>query len=775
MDFAKKNRGNILDLVGNTPLVEINRLKPKGSVRILAKIESANPGGSIKDRVALAIIEHGEETGELGPGKTIIEATSGNTGIGLAMVAAVKGYPILLTMAESASEERRKILRAYGAQILLTPAHLGTDGAIEEAYRLAREYPDKYFLADQFNNQMSIMAHYYGTGVEIWEQTQGKLNVFVATLGTSGTVMGICKRLKELNPEVRIVAVEPYMGHKIQGLKNMKESYRPGIFDREAVDEIMNIEDDDAFNMARRLAKEEGIFVGMSSGAAMAAAYKLAERMDEGTVVTLFPDGGERYLSTTLFEDRKRSNLRFFNTLTRKKEDFIPIRENKVGIYSCGPTVHELIHLGLCRRVVCADLIVRYLEYKGFEVTHIMNITDIDDKTIQGSERAGVDLKPFTDKYAREFLRDLETLRVRPATKYPRASEHVEEIIDMTRRLLDKGFAYEKFRSVYYDISRFKRYGNLSRVDLSKIRVGKTVHLDDYEKDNPRDFTLLKRSTLAELKRGVFYKTPWGNARPGWHIECSAMSMKYLGEQYDIHTSGSDLIFPHHENEIAISQSLTSKTPANYWMHSEPVMFEGKKMSSRGAETSITVRELEAQGYTGREIRFWLIGAHYRKTLNFSVEGLDAAKRALGRLDDFINSLHFAVPGPGTGDTPQLVYEVKKRFTDAMDDDLNVSAALAAIFEFIRKVNPLIRRGELRRERRDEILELFAGFDNVLQVLDLEPNEPDEEIEVLLQRRELARRDKKWREADELRGRLSDLGVEVIDTTQGPRWKRIDR
>ncbi len=692
MDRSARDRGNILDFVGNTPLVEIRRLKPNKSVTIMAKVESCNPGGSVKDRVALAIIEHAEQTGELVPGKTIIEATSGNTGIGLAMVAAVKGYPILLTMAESASEERRKILKGYGARILLTPAHLGTDGAIEEAYRLARENPDAYFLADQFNNTMSIMAHYYGTGLEIWEQTGGRVDVFVGALGTSGTVMGISKRLKEENPRIRIVAMEPYMGHKIQGLKNMKESYKPGIFDRGAVDEVINVDDDEAFDMAGRLAREEGILVGMSSGAAMAAAYRVAQKMDGGLVVTLFPDGGERYLSTVLFQDRKTSNLKFHNTLSRKKEDFIPLRENEVGMYSCGPTAYRYIHLDYCRRTVFADLIRRYLEYKGFKVNHVMNITDIDDKTIAGSEREGMDLKSFTRKYTEEFLKDVDTLRVKRADRYPLAADHVEEMVDIASHLQDKGYAYEKFRSLYFDLSRFKEYGYLSRVDLKKIKVGKTVDLDEYEKDNPRDFTLFKRSTLAELKRGIFYKTPWGNVRPGWHIECSAMSMKYLGEQFDIHTSGSELIFPHHENEIAISQALTGKKPARYWMHSEPVMTEGDG-EQKAAGPTTTLRDLLERGYTGREVRYWLIGTHYRKPVRFSEESLEMARNSLRRVDEFVNAVFFVGSGPGSREATQFLYDVKQRFSDSMDDDLNVSGALAAIFEFIRKVNPLIRRG----------------------------------------------------------------------------------
>jgi cysteinyl-tRNA synthetase len=767
-----KKQGNILDLIGNTPLVEITRIKPKGRVKIMAKIESFNPGGSIKDRVALAIIEHAEETGELVPGKTIIEATSGNTGIGLAMVAAVKGYSVLLTMAESVSEERRKILKAYGAELLLTPSHLGTDGAIEEAYRLAREYPEKYFLADQFNNQMSIDAHYKGTAVEVWKQTHGKVTTFIATMGTSGTLMGVSKRLKEYDPHVRIIGVEPYMGHKIQGLKNMKESYKPGIFDRTALDEIVNIEDDPAFDMVRRLAREEGILVGMSSGAAMHVAYEQALKMKEGLIVVIFPDGGERYLSTTLFHDRKTSNIKFFNTLTRRKEDFLSIEEGKVGIYSCGPTVYQSVHLDICRRIVFADLLRRYLEYKGFDVTHIMNITDIDDKTIAGSQTAGMDIRQFTDHYTSEFLKDVDILGVKRATVYPRASEHIDEMIKIVAMLRDKGYAYEKFRSLYFNISHLKQYGKLSRVDLSKIRLGKTVDLDEYEKDNPRDFTLLKRATLAELKRGIFFKTLWGNVRPGLHIECATMCAKYLGEQFDIHTGSTDHIFPHHENEIAIREALTGKAPARYWMHSEVVTVDGKKMS-RSSEKAVTLHDLLEKGYTGREVRYWLISSHYRKSLAFTYEALDAARRALRRLDEFLNRLRFAPSGVSSHETSQDLYDMKKRFFDAMDDDLNVSGSLAAIFDFIRKINPLIPQGVIPQGHREAILDLLKGFDSILHLLDFEEQDASDALERLIQKRELARREKSWKEADAIRQELLKSGIEVIDTVTGPRWKKL--
>jgi len=769
----KKWYGNILDLVGNTPLVEIHKLRPHPNVRILAKLESHNPGGSVKDRVALSMIEGAEQRGEL-PGKTIVEATSGNTGIGLAMVAAIKGYPITLVMPESASTERRKILKAYGAELLLTPAHLSTDGAIEEAYRLAREFPERYYLPDQFNNEDNVRAHYEGTGVEIWEQTEGRLTHFVAALGTTGTVMGVCKRLKEYNPAVQVIAVEPYLGHKIQGLKNMKESYKPGIFDKSVPDRIVHVEDEAAFEMCRRLAREEGILAGMSSGAAISAACDIARDLDEGMVVTLLPDGGERYLSTTLFQDRRRSPIKFFNTLTRTKEDFIPRRPESVTIYSCGPTANDFLDLGACRRLVAADLVRRHLEYRGMEVVHVMNITDIDDKTIQGAHAAGKQLREFTDGYVAEILEDVDTLRVKRATHYPRPSEHVEQMIETTRRLIDKGYAYEKFRSVYFDISRFEGYGRLSRVDLSKIHVGKTVDLDEYEKDNPRDFTLLKRTTLAELKRGEFYRTPWGNVRPGWHLQCASLAMKYLGETIDIHTSGSHLVFPHHENEIAIMEALTGQRFVNYWLHNEPVMMNSRRMSRISGET-VTLRSLLEQGYAGREIRYWLLSQHYRKPLNYSPSALEAARHSLKRLDEFIRRTHFLHGGSGSDEAPQFVYELKSRFNHAMDDDLNVPAVLAALFQFVRRVNPLISRNALDDQQAHEVLEVWRTIDGTLRIGESFSKDLTPEEELLLHKRESARNMRNWEEADRLRAELEQTGVTIVDDPEGTRWFRVER
>src|SRR6056297_3387006 len=280
----------ILEAIGNTPLIEIRRLNPNPNVHIWAKIECLNPGGSIKDRPALSMVEAGERSGELSPDKTVIEATSGNTGIGLAMVCSVKGYRLLLVMPESVSIERRKILSARGAEILLTPGHLGTDGAIEEVYRLARQYPDKYFMTDQYNNEANWQAHYTGTAEEIIRQTNGAVNCVIATMGTTGTVMGVARRFKAYDAGIRILGVEPYFGHKLQGLKNLKEAYRPEIFEKKWLAEKVNIDDEAAFAMTRRLSREEGLFVGMSSGAAMAVAARQAESMEQGTIVAIFAD-----------------------------------------------------------------------------------------------------------------------------------------------------------------------------------------------------------------------------------------------------------------------------------------------------------------------------------------------------------------------------------------------------------------------------------------------------------------------------------------------------
>jgi cysteinyl-tRNA synthetase len=612
-------------------------------------------------------------------------------------------------------------------------------------------------MTDQFNNKANWQAHYFGTAEEIWRQTEGKVTTVVATLGTTGTVMGITRRLKEYNPDIRIVAVEPYLGHKIQGLKNMKEAYRPEIYEKKLIDKIVNIDDEEAFETARRLAREEGLFVGMSSGAAMVIAVNEASAMDRGTIVVIFPDSGERYLSTSLFAVKEKIELKLFNTMTRSKEPFEPVHPGKVSVYSCGPTAHARMHPGECRRFVFSDLLCRYLEFRGYSVKHIMNITDLDDKTINGSEKAGVGLSEFTEKHIDLFMKDLELLCIKPADGYPRASEHVEDMVAVAGKLVKKGYAYEKLRSLYFDISRFADYGKLSGIDINKIRVGATVDLDEYEKDNPRDFTLMKRAKLSELKRGIYTATDWGNVRPSWHIQCAAISMKYLGETFDIHTSSRELVFPHHENEIAISKALTGKPLAKFWMHCERVLVDGKKVDE------ISISDLVNMGYTGREIRFWLISNHYRKPVIFSAERLEDARKSLNRLDTCVRALCEVAEGESYPEIDQLLYDIKSGFTGAMDDDLNISAALSSIFGIVRQVNVLVVNKKIDADGASKIVEAFRYIDSVLNIFEFENRLFDPEVKRLLEEREKAREEKDWSLADSLREKLESIGVKVRD------------
>ena len=770
---------NIIELIGNTPLVELRRLNPAdGRVQLYGKLESSNPGGSIKDRVALSMVEAGERSGELTRDKILLEATSGNTGIGMAMMCAAKRYRCQLIMPESASIERRLIMQAYGAEIILTPAKRKTDGAIEKAYALAREFPERYFLADQFNNPANWQAHYKTTAPEIWAQTEGRVTDIVTTLGTSGTAMGLSRWFREHHPEVRVIAVEPYPGHKIQGLKNMKESYRPGIFDKTLPHAIVNVADEDAFSAARRLAAEEGVFAGMSSGAALFAAIERARELDRGCIVAILPDGGERYLSTTLFKPQQQaepevSQLKLFNTMSRRKEVFRPLHPDRVTLYACGPTAFTSPNLAHCRRFIVADLIGRALRFCGYTVASYMNFTDLDDNTIAGAIAANEDLRDFTGRYIAEFKQAAETLGVEPAAGHPLASEHVADMIEIAHTLIHKGYAYEKLGSIYFDISKFKKYGQLSGIDLSKIKLGQTVDLDNYEKENPRDFTLLKRSTLAELKTGLFYETDWGNARPGWHIECSAMATRYLGETIDIHTASQDLMFPHHENEIAIAEALTGKPLANYWLHSGQLLRDGRKMAGDTGNV-VTLQEVLDRGYTGREVRFMLLGVHYRKPLPFSFRRLNAARTALRRIDEFTRKLLCLPAGLPHPDIAAYVSEMEKVFTDAIHDDLNISGAIGALFHFVKHVNPIVQEGQLDKEQKNDVLEALRQVNTVLGVLRLEQCPLTPEIDRLIRLRERARQLKDWTAADSAREELLRKGVTIHDTASGPVWERSD-
>ncbi len=752
---------DLLSLIGNTPLVEIRRMNPNPRVRMLAKVEYMNPGGSIKDRAALAMIKAGEASGELTRDRIVLEATSGNTGIGLAMVCSIKGYRLLLAMSEAASEERRKILKARGAEIFLTPGHLGTDGAIEEVYRMVRENPGKYFPTDQFNNPANWKAHYDTTGKEIWEQTRGEVTALVATLGTSGTLMGVSRRLKEYNPAVRIIGVEPYLGHKIQGLKNMKEAYVPEIFDKRRLDEKVNVDDGDAYETSRRLAREEGLLVGMSSGAAMAIAMEKAREMESGVLVVILPDGGERYLSTALFTVKEKADLVLFNTMGRTREPFVPRTPGRAGMYTCGPAAHGPMDLTECRRLVFADLVRRYLASQGLAVTHAVNLADLDDKTIAGSQDAGEELSAFADKNVAKILADLAALGVSGDIQYHRASAHVDDMTALARKLADKGFAYEKLRSLYFDISRLPEYGSLSGLDLDKIRVGATVDLDEYEKDNPRDFTLFKRSRMAELKRGIYVKTPWGNVRPSWHVQCAAVAAAALGESFDLHVSGRELLFPHHENERAIAMALTGKPLARYWVHCEHVEVESWPGVPSGGR--VTLAHLLDAGYTGREVRYWLVASDYKKPLILSPGRMENARAALARLDRFAASLAGARGTAPWPDLDQVLYDLKAGFAKAMNDDLSVLPALAAAFSTVKAVNTALSAGLLDPAAAARVREGFARLNEVLGFLDLSEARPDDRARALLEEREAARKAGDFERADAIRAELAGMGVPVRD------------
>jgi cysteinyl-tRNA synthetase len=732
----------ILDAVGNTPLVEIGRMSPNPRVKILAKLEYLNPGGSIKDRPALYMIEAAERSGELTPEKTVIEATSGNTGIGLAMVCAVKGYRLLLAMSESVSIERQRILKARGAEILLTPGHLGTDGAIEEVYRLLREHPGRFVAVDQFNNEANWKAHYHGTAAEIWRQSAGAVTTLVAAMGTTGTLMGVSRRLKEYNPHIRIIGVEPYLGHKIQGLKNLREAYCPEIFEKQRLDAKVNVDDEEAFETARRLAREEGLFVGMSSGAAMAAAIQEAGRMTEGVLVVILPDGGERYLSTPLFAAQEKVDACLFNRLRRAREPLAPLKPGRVGVYTCGPNLQRPLQAAEARRFVMADLLCRYLRWRGLAVKQVVDLVDME---------AGVGASPAPD--VDRFMRDLALLSVRPADHYANSRDHVDEMLELARRLAAKGLAYEKLRSLYFDLTRAPGYGRLSGIDIAKVRVGAAADLSDYEKQNPRDFALFRRCRLSELKRGAFVKSEWGNVRPSWHLQTAAMAVKHLGEGFDIHVSSQDLVFPHHENENAIAETLFGQPLARCWLQTEQVLGDAPALA-----------ELAAMGFSGREIRYWLLSVHYRKPLRFSTGRLEEARRSLQRLDGCVRSLTHVSGGNPCPEADQLAFDLRQGLRAAFDDDLNLPAAVAAVFKTAKRINTLAAGGLIDVHGAGRLLAALRDIDAVLNLFDFDdPPAADAKSRELLTARERARANGDWDLADRLRAEIIARGLSVQD------------
>ncbi len=459
--------------------------------------------------------------------------------------------------------------------------------------------------------------------------------------------------------------------------------------------------------------------------------------------------------------------LKLYNTLARKKEEFKPLHRGKVGLYTCGPTVYDYIHIGNLKTFLTEDVLKRYLLYKGFKVKHVRNITDVDDKTIRGSGKEGVSLKEFTDRYSKAFFGDMEAVRAMPADAYPRATKHIKEMVALVKKLLRKGYAYKASDgSIYYTIAKFKRYGKLSHIDFKKLRTGARVKQDEYEKGEARDFALWKAWTKDDGK--VFWDEEIGKGRPGWHIECSAMSMRYLGETFDIHGGGEDLIFPHHENEIAQSEGTTGKMFARYWFHNAFLQVNGEKMS-KSLGNFYTLRDLKQHNPIA--IRYLMISSHYRQPLNFTFEGLRAAQNSIDRLDELISKLQEA-SGKDSGQVKKAVEKAKKKFESAMDDDLNTSLAFAALFRFVRSANALLAKGAVGKRDAKAALDLLRKIDSVFAVMDFEQKaEISKEDLQLIKKREALRKEKKWAEADKIRERLGRKGILLDDTAKGTKWK----
>jgi len=466
----------------------------------------------------------------------------------------------------------------------------------------------------------------------------------------------------------------------------------------------------------------------------------------------------------------KYMSLRFYNTLTRSYEIFSPIDSGKVRMYTCGPTVYNYAHIGNFRAYMFEDLLRRFLKYLGYEVFHVMNLTDIDDKTIRSSREKGQPLREYTKTYIDAFFNDLSELNIERAEKYPAATDHVPEMIELIKILVDKGYAYQSDDgSVYYSISKFPNYGCLCQLDISGLRPGARVSQDEYEKENVGDFALWK--SWDEQDGDVYWESPWGRGRPGWHIECSAMSMKYLGATFDIHCGGMDNIFPHHDDEIAQSEAATGKKFVNYWLHNAHLIVEGRKMS-KSAGNFFTLRDLQAKGYEGREVRYELISTHYRQLLNFTMDGLDGAKTALSRLDEFRNRLA-EVAGTSTPDSiPPWAAEAEADFTSALKDDLNISEAMAAVFEMLRSGNRDMDRNQVSPQMAAASLAIWTKFDQVLGFLSPREAEVPGEVQELLAKRIEARVQKNWAESDRLRDAIEAAGFTIKDTPAGPRLRR---
>ena len=464
--------------------------------------------------------------------------------------------------------------------------------------------------------------------------------------------------------------------------------------------------------------------------------------------------------------------IRLYNTLSRQKEDLKTLNEGRVGMYICGPTVYDYPHIGNYRAYVAGDVLKRYLRYRGYKVRHVMNVTDVDDKTIRGSQKEKTDLATYTKKYEDAFFEDLDSLNILPADEFPRATDHIKEMVDIIKSLLEKRIAYKaEDGSVYFDVGKFPDYGKLASIDPKSLKTGGSgrVSADEYTKENVQDFALWK--SYEEEDGDVFWETEIGKGRPGWHIECSAMSMKHLGATFDIHGGGIDLVFPHHQNEIAQSEGSTGKKFVNHWVHNEWLLVEGEKMS-KSLGNFYTLRDVLEKGHASRAIRYLLLSTHYRQQLNFTFKGLEAAANSVERLQEVVRKLKDAKEGKHDEAASELIAKAREGFNQAMDDDLSISEGLAVIFEFVRDINKSMEIG-ISKENAEEALELLRDFDEVLGVMDFSEESLEPEILELVEKRDRLRMEKKFDEADSIRDELKEKGVIVDDTGSGARWKKI--
>ena len=464
--------------------------------------------------------------------------------------------------------------------------------------------------------------------------------------------------------------------------------------------------------------------------------------------------------------------LRFHNTLTNQLEEFQPLDGNQVRLYVCGPTVWSYAHIGNFRTFTFDDILRRYLKYKGFELTHVMNLTDVDDRIINEAKAAGKTIDDFVQPFIEAFWEDFDGLGLERPEIAPRATHHIAEMIEIIEKLLENGHAYESEGSIYYRISAFPDYGKLSNINFAGNISGASgrVDTDKYDKENAQDFALWK---FVDESEPTAWDAPFGRGRPGWHIECSAMSMKYLGETFDLHAGGIDLKFPHHENEIAQSEGATGKLFAKYWIHGEHLKVEGETMS-KSLGNYYTFRDLLEKGHSAKAIRYLLLSVPYHKQLNFTFETLQGAEHTIERLRDFRARLTEAnLESGANGEIQQVTANALSEFEAAMDDNLNTSMALAALHNLVREINTALAGNALRADDREKILQTIEKIDSVFNIFgEIETEMLDTEIENLIEERQEARRNRNFARSDEIRDLLAEKGIVLEDTKDGVRWKR---